>query len=411
MACEERLRRGHWPRILPQPTKTFVATELGAGAPGWTIGFGGLKAFDALQRHGALARVLFKITATIAAGSGTVRGFDLAAVLTQLSLRDAAGWEYFSGLDGRDWIDDYLFRTGRLPWNQNANITLQAGTAQSVTFFLPLELRTRPAGDSQFWEEHPFDGCIPLAILDHRNNSAAVLAGQWAATLPKAAGGTVAVTITACEVASGLYYDADAVSDAPWVIDVQKSSVKPFPIEIKGARDGHAMHYSMLRHRTEETGGVELGGDYTALKVDHGADNFYAGLTAAQALALLFTVHPLHHSDDNTFVATAPTINNAVLLGTGTVEVVPLMFSGYGATRAQMGAGPIVFDFTTAGHSGGARVQSRIVAPASIQYQTDVARLMGISVDELVQKAAGGKGDAEKIAALLPRKMQKKGKG
>lgn len=410
MACEERLRRGHWPRILPQVAKTFTAVDLGSGAPGWQVPLGGLKAFDALQRHGHVARYLFSITATIAAGTGTVRGFDLASVLQQLSLRDAAAWEYFSGLDGRDMIDDYLFRTGRLPWNQNANITLQAGTAQSVTFLVPIELRTRPAGDAQYWEEHPLDGCIPLALLDNRNNAAAVLSGQWAATLPKAAGGTVAVTITACTCLAGLYYDEDAVSDAPWVIDVQKSTVKPFVIEIKGQRDGHAIHYSMLRHRTEETGGVELGGDYTALKVDHGADNFYAGLTAAQALQHLFTVHPLHHSDDNTFVATAPTINNAVLLGTGTVEVVPLMFSGYGATRAQMGAGPITFDFTTAGHSGGARVQSRIISPASLQYQSDVARILGISTDQLVQKVmGGGKGNPDKIAALLPRKLQRKG--
>lgn len=411
MACEERIRRGHWPRPVSFLVKTFTANELAAGAPGWRVGFGGLKAFDALQRHGHLGKVILKVTMSIAAGSGTIRGFDLPMIANVLSLRDAAGHEYFSGLDGRDWIDDYLFRTGRLPGNQNANITLQAGTAQTVTIRIVLDLRTRPVGDAQYWEEHPLDGMIPLALLDDRSNAAAVLQGQFAATLTETVvGNTNAVTVTACECWAEVYYDEDVVSDAPWVIDVQTSTVKPFVVEVKGARDGHAVQYSMLRHRTEQTGGVELSqaNSYSAIKVDHGSDNWYAGMTAIQAHELLRTLQPSHHEDDLSFVAPTPTINNAVLLGAGVVEVIPLMFSPYGIPRAAMGAGPITLDYTDTLHTGGPRIQSRIISPATVQYQTDVARLVGIPMDKLVQRIkGGGPGNAEKIAALLPRAYEK----
>lgn len=409
MACEERVRRGHWPRPIAFRLKEFVAQELGFGNPGWRVGFSPLKAFDALQRFGHLCRAVFTVTFTLPAGAGTIRGLDLFAVATQLSLRDAAGWQYFGGLDGRDWIDDYLFRTGRLPTRRPADVVLGA-SAQQVTIRLPLELRSG-VGEDGGWIDQPFDGVIPLAILDDRNNAAAVLLGQWGTTVPTTTGTPITITsIDSCSVNALVYYDQNVHSDAPMVIDVQRSTVKPFVLEVPGQVDGHALIYSMLRHRSEDTGGIELSTDYTNLKVDHGSDNWYAGLTAQQALSLLLDAFPLEQEDDATFATPTPTIDTAYAAGSIAVETLPFMVSPPGATRAQAGAGPITVNWTSTTHTGGIRVNTRIISPASVQYQTEVARLCGISADQLQQQVQNVKaGNSAKIAALLPRSLRKKG--
>ncbi len=408
MSCQERVRRGHWPRPISFLLKEFTSNELGTGAPGWIVGAGTLKQFDALQRFGHLCRYVMTITMTLPAGAAkTILGLDLFAVASVLSFRDAAGWEYFSGLDGRDWIDDYLFRTGRLPTRRPADVTIGA-SEQQVTIRLPLELRDG-IGNNGEWPSAPFDGVIPLAILDDRNNAAAVLKGQWAPSIPASDGTPILVTsIDSVEVNALVAYDENVWSDAPMVIDVQRSTNKPYVVEINGQVDGHAMIYSMLRHRSEDTGGIELSTDYNNLKVDHGADNWYAGLTALQALALAIDLQPLMHEDDATFQAPTPTLDTAYLGGVAAVETIPIMMSPYGATRAQAGAGPCTLNWKSTTHTN-ARIQSRIISPASVQYQSEVARLCGISVDQLVQKPKGDSaGNTSKIAALLPRSLRKK---
>lgn len=309
----------------------------------------------------AVAKVTLRVdTATSMAAA--VAGSQVAGMVTQVSLMDIFGWEYYRGaeVDGRTAIDVMAYLTGGRPSPTPQDIPDADATDVLRTAIIPI--RFRPGPRDVFTDRRVMDQIQPLFLFNERSGSAG-LRLRLGSALPGAPAGVTDNTVTLCEIYVKTYADKDLQADAPWWARVNRYTQTSFIglADAAGKDPFHRCLYSMIRHTPEDAVGQTLT-DYAAIAVEQGEDKWMSGRSATE----MATEYNLFYAEDlgaralngngvtfNTGFAGDPTI-----VDTAAPTSLPLMHTRPGALHSEWGQQPLNVNLTRSASRPDTRVVS-----------------------------------------------------
>ncbi len=317
---------------------------------------------------------------TTLATNEQVSAYEMRSIFPSTFLRDFTGWNYWSDLDARTFLDDQYFRFGsHLQWPaiysgvQSVNlfskpeasslITADSGLAanigaanptRDVSVYMPL---VNPG-------KNPLQGLIPLASLQRvSNNALTIRVGTQFRGVPSGVTfdslqvtDDIAGNIRGgCDIWADIVWLSALVTDAPW-------ELKEYTLtELSGVllNPERLTQYAWVRHFPEDAAAglgqnqVEL---YDGVSLSMGGFNLMPGMRIDDVVRRGYFDDMARHGGSQARSNAAQSLPKSDPQGQACLELL-----GY-RSRQQAGAGPVVFEYQTRGAQSFSRYVTLTVA-------------------------------------------------
>lgn len=301
------------------------------------------------------------------ATNDAVSAYQLRSIWSQMFLEDAAGWQFWSALDGRTILDDQYFRHYRMvQWpalystadGQAGAFPLQTdlGLGEDIgagTYRRTIELYAPLARESR--NGNPMHGLIPLASLRAAKQGALRFTvrpdlpgapdGVSLTKLVRVVDGIAGTTADGLEVWLDVVYLDAVVIDAPW--QLQNYTLDTLQGELR--HRGRTTEYAWIRYFPEDA-------PQGATQTGQLAVNEHSGITLQIARSIELGGVSLHEAASRMLFTIANSPDSALVRQNGAQELPIFTADGSGYTALMLvgaqprnvaPAGPVEFNYSS----------------------------------------------------------------